>query len=100
MPIRSLFATQIYTATLGSTRAAALNRQLLRESLQLCRDDRAGRAWSRQNYPVVYTSYNSPFQLQRGPPSFARLGDHLAHHVSRCALSLELVLRGLEQAST
>src|SRR5260221_13936224 len=100
MPIRSLFATQIYTATLGSTRAAALNRQLLRESPQLRRDDRAGRAWSRQNYPGGYTSYNSLCQLQPISPSFARLADHLARHVSRFPRPLDLDLRGRELALT
>jgi uncharacterized protein (TIGR02466 family) len=100
MPIRSLFATQIYTAALGSSRAAELNRLLLRESLQLRRDDRAGRAWSRHNYPGGYTSYNSLCQLQRISPSFARLERHLARHVSRFARSLELDLRGRTLAMT
>ena len=100
MPIRSLFATQIYVARLGSSRAAALNGQLLRESLQLRRDDRAGRAWSRQNYPGGYTSYNSLCRLQRISPSFAQLERHLARHVSRFARSLELDLRGRKLAMT
>src|SRR3977135_979007 len=100
MPIRSLFATQIYTAALGSSRAAELNRLLLRESLQLRRDDRAGRAWSRHNYPGGYTSYNSLCRLQRLSPSFARLERHLARHVSRFAHSLELDLRGRTLAMT
>jgi uncharacterized protein (TIGR02466 family) len=100
MPIRSLFATQIYTARLGSARVAALNGQLLRESLQLRRDDRAGRAWSRHNYPGGYTSYNSLCQLQRISPSFAQLERHLAGHVRRFARSLELELRGRRLAMT
>jgi uncharacterized protein (TIGR02466 family) len=100
MPIRSLFATQIYTARLGPARAAALNGQLQRESAQLRRDDRAGRAWSRHNYPGGYTSYNSQCQLQRISPSFAGLERLLDHHVRRFARALDLDLRGRKLAMT
>ena len=100
MAIRALFSTQIYTAPLGSPRPAALNQQLLLESLQLRRDDRAGRAWSRSNYPGGYTSYNSLCQLQRISPSFAQLELRLAHHVARFARALELDLRGRRLAMT
>src|ERR1700688_1023813 len=100
MPLRSLFAPQIYTARLGPARAAALNGQLQRESLQLRRDDRAGRAWSRHNYPGGYTSYNTLCQLQRISPSFARLERLLDLHVSRFARALELDLRGRKLAMT
>jgi uncharacterized protein (TIGR02466 family) len=100
MPIRSLFATQIYTARLGSAGAAPLNAQLQRESLQLRRDDRAGRAWSRHNYPGGYTSYNSLCQLQRISPSFARLERLLDRHVTRFARALQLDLRGRKLSMT
>jgi len=100
MAIRALFATHIYTAPLGSSRPAALNKQLLLESLQLRRDDRAGRAWSRRNYPGGYTSYNSLCQLQRISPSFAQLEGRLARHVARFARALELDLRGRRLAMT
>src|SRR5712671_5893142 len=100
MAIRALFSTQIYTAPLGSPRPAALNQQLLLESLQLRRDDRAGRAWSRSNYPGGYTSYNSLCQLQRISPSFAQLELRLARHVARFARALELDLRGRRLAMT
>jgi uncharacterized protein (TIGR02466 family) len=100
MAIRSLFSTQIYTAPLGSSRPAALNDQLLRESLQLRRDDGAGRAWSRRNYPGGYTSYNSLCQLQRISPTFAQLERRLTRHVTRFARALELDLRGRRLAMT
>ena len=100
MAIRALFSTQIYTAPLSSSRSAALNQQLLLESLQLRRDDRAGRAWSRRNYPGGYTSYNSLCQLQRISPSFAQLERHLARHVARFARALEFDLRGRRLAMT
>src|SRR4249919_1503394 len=64
MPIHHLFQTPVYAAVLESASAAALNRRLLRESLQLRLDDRAGRAWSVRNYPAGYTSYNSRSRLQ------------------------------------
>src|SRR6267154_488286 len=99
MAIRALFSTQIYTAPLGSPRPAALNQQLLLESLQLRRDDRAGRAWSRSNYPGGYTSYNSLCQLQRISPSFAQLELRLAHHVARFARALGLHLHPLATIS-
>ncbi len=100
MAIRSLFATHVYSAPLASPRPAALNRQLLLESLQLRRDDRAGRAWSRRNYPGGYTSYNSLCQLQRISPTFAQLERRLARHVTRFARALELDLRGRSLAMT
>jgi uncharacterized protein (TIGR02466 family) len=100
MPTRALFPTLIYTAALDASRPALLNRQLLRETLQLRHDDRAGRAWSRRNYPGGYTSYNSLCQLQKISPSFAQLERRLARHVSRFARSLDLDLRGRALAMT
>lgn len=94
MPIRYLFPTLLYAAPLGSRSSAALNRRLLREILQLRRDDRAGRAWSARNYPGGYTSYNSQCRLQRISPTFAQLERSLDRHVRRFAKSLDLDLRG------
>lgn len=94
MPTQALFPTLIYTAPLVALRAAALNRRLWRESVQLRHDDRAGRRWSARNYPGGYTSYNSQCQLQRRSPTFAQLERHLAPHVRRFAAALDLDLRG------
>lgn len=93
MPTRQLFPTQIYAAPLAARGAAALNRQLLRESLQLRHDDRAGRGWSVRNYPGGFTSYNSQCRLQRISPTFARLELALKPHVLRFAQALDFDLR-------
>ena len=94
MPIHHLFQTPVYSAVLGSASAASLNRRLLRESLQLRLDDRAGRAWSVRNYPAGYTSYNSQSRLQHVSPIFAQLERRIDRHVVRFAKSLDYELRG------
>jgi uncharacterized protein (TIGR02466 family) len=71
-----------------------LNRRLLRECLQLEADDRAGRTWSRRNYPGGYTSYASVSRMQDLSPTFALLGRRLARHAARFADALELDLEG------
>ena len=94
MPVQYLFQTPVYSAVLDSRAGAALNRRLLRESLQLRAEDRAGRAWSARNYPDGYTSYNSRCQLQRVSPTFAQLERRLDRHVRRFAKTLDLDLKG------
>ena len=94
MPIKYLFQTLVYAAPLARSSSTALNRRLLRESLQLRHDDRAGRAWSTRNYPGGYTSYNSRSRLQRVSPTFAQLERSIDWHVLRFAKSLDLDLRG------
>jgi uncharacterized protein (TIGR02466 family) len=99
MRVRTLFPTLIYAARLGSG-AGGLNRRLLRECLQLRRDDRAGRAWSASHYPGGYSSYGSMCQLQRISPSFARLEQLLAPHLRAYAGALEFDLRHRRLAMT
>ena len=94
VPIQYLFQTPVYAASLTRRSAAALNRRLLRESLQLRHDDRPGRAWSARNYPGGYTSYNSRCQLHRVSPTFAQLERSIDAHVQRFARALHLDLRG------
>ena len=94
MPIKSLFATQIYAAPLGVPGVPELNRRLLQESLQLRHDDRAGCAWSAHNYPGGYTSFNSLCRLQQISPTVSRLARVLDRHVQRYARALDLDLRG------
>lgn len=91
MPIRSFFPTRIGTATLPRSRAA-LNSQLLRECLQLSRDDTAGIRWSRANYPGGFTSYASAHQMHRMSPTFARLQRWIDGQVRRFAKELEFDL--------
>jgi uncharacterized protein (TIGR02466 family) len=97
MTVRSLFATQVYTANLQGSDRAELNRRLLRECLQLRADDAAGRRWSARNYPGGYTSYNSLCRMQQISPTFARLEQRLARHVRAYtrALQLDLTERAL-----
>lgn len=93
MPIQSLFPTRIGTATLPrGTRA--LNSRLLRECLQLARDDTAGIRWSRRNYPGGFTSYASAHQMHRMSPTFARLQRWIDGQVRRFAAELEFDLDG------
>ena len=69
-----------------------MNHRLLRECLQLAHDDRAGRQWSRRNYPGGYTSYASVNRMQEVSPTFAALGRRLARHAARFAAHLQFDL--------
>jgi len=94
MATRALFPTLVYSASLQPRGGAALNRQLLRECVQLRHDDRAGRDWSARNYPGGYTSYQTQCRLQTISPTFARLERLLGAHVRRYAAALDFDLRG------
>ncbi len=100
MPVRSFFATQIYAASLPRSRAEALNRRLLAESLQLREDDAAGRRWSTRNYPGGFTSYASVHRMHEVSPTFARLQRYLDTHVRRFAAELDFDLGGKALAMT
>ena len=103
MATRVLFPTLVYASRLASTATAtttALNRQLLRECLQLRHDDRAGREWSARNYPGGYTSYQTLCRLQSISPSFASLERRLNAHVQRFARALDFDLRGRKLVMT
>lgn len=103
MSSRALFPTLLYTARLAPTAtagSAALNRQLLRECLQLRHDDRAGRDWSARNYPGGYTSYQTQCRLQNISPTFALLERRLNVHVQRFARALDFDLRGCKLVMT
>jgi uncharacterized protein (TIGR02466 family) len=94
MPIQALFPTLIYTARLPAASARTLNRQLLRECLQLREDDEAGRRWSRKNYPGGYTSYHSACRMHQLSPTFARLQRYLDRHVKAFTRALEFDMEG------
>jgi uncharacterized protein (TIGR02466 family) len=93
MPLKSLFPTYVYGARLPTAGAAALNRQILKEGMQLRSDDAAGRRWSQENYPGGYTSYGSVHRLHRISPTFAALERKLARHVAAFAKAVEWDLR-------
>ncbi|HTY94467.1 MAG TPA: TIGR02466 family protein [Steroidobacteraceae bacterium] len=94
MGVRALFPTLVYTAALRKRGAGRLNERLLRECLQLRRDDVAGRTWSRSHYPGGYTSYGSQHRLYEISPTFATLRKLLEPHLAAFARSVEWDLRG------
>jgi uncharacterized protein (TIGR02466 family) len=98
--VRSLFPTLLHVAPLQRGGAAALNRRLLAECLQLREDDVAGRRWSARNYPGGFTSYASQSRMQRISPTFARLERSIGRHVRRFADALALDLEGRELVMT
>ena len=100
MPIQSLFPTRIYTAQLQSGDWRKLNKQLLRECLQLQLDDEAGRRWSKSNYPGGYTSYHSAHRMQQVSPTFATLERRIGRHVRSFVGALELDMSGRELVMT
>jgi uncharacterized protein (TIGR02466 family) len=100
MTTHALFCTHLYTATLQRSGAAAFNRQLLKEALQLRADDRAGRRWSAGNYPGGYTSYGSVHRLQRVSPTFELLQRRLKRHVAAFVRVVDWDLEGRELAMT
>lgn len=91
MSIQSLFVTEIYAARLQHAQSP-LNARLLRECLQLRRDDAAGRRWSAVHYPGGYTSYDTASRMQERSPTFAALARRIDGHVRRYARGLEFAL--------
>ena len=91
MAVRSLFATPLYEAGLA-------NPALIAELADACRDllseDRAGRAWSKENGYRGYTSYASLNDLPRRDPRFADLVRLLDKHVAAFAKTCAFDLAG------
>jgi uncharacterized protein (TIGR02466 family) len=100
MSVRRLFPTSFYAAPLQRTGLKAFNTRLLRECLQLRRDDRAGVAWSKERYPGGYTSYGSVNRMQRFSPTFAALERKLDRHVRAFARRLDFDLSSRSLAMT
>jgi uncharacterized protein (TIGR02466 family) len=92
--VHTFFPTRVSAGPLQRSGTAALNRQLLRECLQLREDDDAGRRWSATNYPGGYTSYATSHRLQRLSPTFDSLRRKLQRHVKTLAATLEWDLKG------
>jgi uncharacterized protein (TIGR02466 family) len=100
LTLHALFPTTVYTRPLQRSGAAALNRQILKESRQLREDDAAGRRWSAKNYPGGYTSYGSAHHLQRVSPTFALLQKRLDRHVKAFSAALRWDLAGRQLEMT
>jgi uncharacterized protein (TIGR02466 family) len=79
---RSLFATRLYEAELGSPELLA---ELAHSIRSLARDDGAGRRWSREHHYPGYTSYASLNDLPTRDPAFADLRKLLARHAAAFA---------------
>lgn len=99
MTLQSLFPTLVYNNRLQRD-TRTLNRQLLRECMQLRIDDEAGQRWSKKNYPGGYTSYNSVSRMFDISPTFATLQKKLNRHVNAFVKSLEFDMEGRELAMT
>jgi uncharacterized protein (TIGR02466 family) len=80
--VRSLFATPLYSGSLGND---ALLAELEESCLTFAQEDRAGRAWSKAHNYRGYTSYASLDDLPQRDPAFADLQKALAKHVAAFA---------------
>jgi uncharacterized protein (TIGR02466 family) len=89
MTVRTLFATQLYEASLVDDAGfAAFNQELLSACEMLASEDKAGRAWSKAHSYGGYTSYASLDDLPRRASVFAELATRLDLHARRFAKSL------------
>jgi uncharacterized protein (TIGR02466 family) len=100
MTTQKLFPTLVYSSRLQSGRWQAFNARLLRECVQLRKDDVAGRFWSAKNYPGGYTSYSSASRMHRLSPTFAALEKKLGVHLKAFVRALRVDLAGRELAMT
>ena len=100
MTVHALFPTRVYTSALERNGSRALNRQLVKECIQLRADDIAGRRWSKRNYPGGYTSYGSVHRLQLVSPTFSQLQARLDRHVAAFAAAVEWDLTGRQLTMT
>jgi uncharacterized protein (TIGR02466 family) len=94
MTIRTLFTTPLYESRCND---AALLDALAHSARVLSRDDRAGRAWSKNNGYRGYTSYASLDDLPRRDPDVAALvrilDKHVAAFAKACAFDIDRKLK-------
>jgi len=94
--IRAWFPTLVYSEPLMGSGIERFNAGLAAECRALRDFDKAGRVWSRRNYPGGYTSYASLNELHRFSSTFTGLERRIARHVRSFAAALDLNLRGRE----
>lgn len=97
MPVRSLFATRLYEASLAEEAGfAAFNAELVEACRMLAAEDRAGQAWCRERGYGGYTSYASLDDLPTRATVFGELKRRLDKHAARFAeaLAFDLGPRG------
>ena len=86
MPLRRLFATPLYEATLASDRGFdAFNAELEDACRMLAAEDVAGQAWCREHAYGGYTSYASLADLPQRASVFADLKRRLDRHAKAFA---------------
>jgi uncharacterized protein (TIGR02466 family) len=94
-PLRPLFATPIYEASLAATPGFdAFNRELEDAVRLLAREDRAGRAWCKAQGYGGYTSYASLDDLPKRATVFETLKTKLDRHAATFAAALAFDLGG------
>jgi uncharacterized protein (TIGR02466 family) len=91
--IRAWFPTFVYSEPLMKSGLERFNADLADECRSLRDFDRAGREWSRRNYPGGYTSYASLNELHRFSSTFAGLERRITRHVRLFARALDMNLR-------
>lgn len=94
--IKAWFPTFIYSEALSASGLEKYNADLAKECRSLRDFDRAGRAWSKTNYPGGYTSYASMNELHRFSSTFTGLERRIFRHVRAFARALDMNLRGRE----
>jgi uncharacterized protein (TIGR02466 family) len=92
--ILSLFVTRLYRAALDGKSGPTLRDDLAVACLALQNEDRAGRAWCRDNGYKGYTSYASLNDLPQRDPAFEALRKNLDKHVAGFARELGFDLAG------
>jgi uncharacterized protein (TIGR02466 family) len=93
MPLRPLFVTRIYEASLASERDfPRFNTELEEACRMLQAEDVAGRAWCRENGYGGYTSYASLNDLPQRVSTFDQLKRKLDRHVASYADALAMDL--------
>jgi uncharacterized protein (TIGR02466 family) len=94
--IRPWFQTFIYSEPLVKSGQEKFNAALADECRSLRDFDKAGRSWSKKNYPGGYTSYASLNELHRFSSTFTGLERRITRHVRTFAGALDMDLRGRE----
>ncbi len=91
--LRSWFPTFIYSEPLLKSGLDRFNADLAGECRSLRDFDKAGRAWSKKNYPGGYTSYASLNELHKFSSTFTGLERRITKHVRAFAEALDMDLR-------
>jgi uncharacterized protein (TIGR02466 family) len=91
MTTRNLFVTPFYEGTVDDADLIAELEQSIRT---LAREDKAGRAWSKDHHYLGYTSYASLNDLPQRDPAFDDLKQTLDKHVRQFAKDAHFDLGG------